>query len=83
MDISKSLNVIKSETCIELSGPLFKVHSHLITHLFDRLVRLHTVPFFANMSLTAENHRIPLSDGNHIPVLGLGTYANPKVVRRI
>lgn len=61
--------------------PLFKVH--LITYLFDRLASLHLVHSIANMSLTAENHRIPLSDGNHIPVLGLGTYANPKVVRRI
>lgn len=25
--------------CIEPSCPLFKVHSHLITHLFDRLAR--------------------------------------------
>lgn len=69
--------------CIELSSSLFKVHTHLITHLFDRLKRLHPVSSFAIMSLTAENHRIPLSDGNHIPVLGLGTYANPRMVRRI
>lgn len=69
--------------CIEPSGPLVEVHSDLITHLFDRLERLHLVHSFANMSLIAENHRIPLSDGNHIPVLGLGTYANPRVVRRI
>ncbi|XP_067164168.1 aldo-keto reductase family 1 member D1 isoform X3 [Apteryx mantelli] len=30
------------------------------------------------MSLTAERHRIPLSDGNSIPLLGLGTYADPQ-----
>ncbi|XP_078478129.1 aldo-keto reductase family 1 member D1-like isoform X2 [Lampetra planeri] len=30
------------------------------------------------MNLTAENHRIPLSDGNNIPLLGLGTYGDPR-----
>ncbi|TNN44376.1 3-oxo-5-beta-steroid 4-dehydrogenase [Liparis tanakae] len=30
------------------------------------------------MNLTAESHRIPLSDGNHIPLLGLGTYGDPR-----
>ncbi|XP_006088366.1 aldo-keto reductase family 1 member D1 isoform X2 [Myotis yumanensis] len=30
------------------------------------------------MDLTAANHRIPLSDGNSIPVIGLGTYSEPK-----
>ncbi|XP_039564182.1 aldo-keto reductase family 1 member D1 isoform X2 [Passer montanus] len=30
------------------------------------------------MNLTAESHRIPLSDGNSIPLLGLGTYADPQ-----
>ncbi|XP_015141007.1 aldo-keto reductase family 1 member D1 isoform X1 [Gallus gallus] len=30
------------------------------------------------MSLTAESHRVPLSDGNSIPLLGLGTYADPQ-----
>ncbi|XP_057276574.1 aldo-keto reductase family 1 member D1 [Pezoporus wallicus] len=30
------------------------------------------------MNLTAENHRVPLSDGNSIPLLGLGTYADPQ-----
>ncbi|XP_041794964.1 aldo-keto reductase family 1 member D1-like isoform X1 [Chelmon rostratus] len=29
------------------------------------------------MNLTAGSHRIPLSDGNHIPLLGLGTYGDP------
>ncbi|XP_036103055.1 aldo-keto reductase family 1 member D1 isoform X2 [Molossus molossus] len=29
------------------------------------------------MDLTAADHRIPLSDGNTIPVLGLGTYTEP------
>lgn len=33
------------------------------------------------MNLTTENHRIPLSDGNHIPLLGLGTYGDPQTVR--
>lgn len=32
------------------------------------------------MSLTAESHRVPLSDGNSIPLLGLGTYADPQKV---
>ncbi|XP_022366016.1 3-oxo-5-beta-steroid 4-dehydrogenase isoform X1 [Enhydra lutris kenyoni] len=31
------------------------------------------------MSLSAVNHRIPLSDGNSIPVIGLGTYSEPKL----
>ncbi|XP_048357845.1 aldo-keto reductase family 1 member D1 [Sphaerodactylus townsendi] len=30
------------------------------------------------MNLTAENHRVRLSDGNSIPLIGLGTYADPK-----
>ncbi|KAL6106417.1 akr1d1 [Pungitius sinensis] len=30
------------------------------------------------MNLTAESHRIPLNDGNHIPLLGLGTYGDPR-----
>ncbi|XP_075997945.1 aldo-keto reductase family 1 member D1-like [Genypterus blacodes] len=30
------------------------------------------------MNLTAENHSIPLSDGNRIPLLGLGTYGDPR-----
>uniref|UniRef100_A0A3P8NM59 NADP-dependent oxidoreductase domain-containing protein n=1 Tax=Astatotilapia calliptera TaxID=8154 RepID=A0A3P8NM59_ASTCA len=29
------------------------------------------------MELTAESHSIPLSDGNSIPLIGLGTYADP------
>ncbi|CAH7471333.1 Akr1d1 [Phodopus roborovskii] len=34
------------------------------------------------MKLSATNHRIPLSDGNSIPVIGLGTYSDPKPVPR-
>ncbi|XP_059916344.1 aldo-keto reductase family 1 member D1-like [Gadus macrocephalus] len=30
------------------------------------------------MDLTAESHTVPLSDGNRIPLLGLGTYADPR-----
>ncbi|KAM9216471.1 aldo-keto reductase family 1 member D1 isoform 3-T3 [Dugong dugon] len=30
------------------------------------------------MKLSATNHRIPLSDGNSIPIIGLGTYSDPK-----
>ncbi|XP_070763344.1 aldo-keto reductase family 1 member D1-like isoform X2 [Enoplosus armatus] len=30
------------------------------------------------MNLTAESHSIPLSDGNCIPLLGLGTYGDPR-----
>ncbi|ELW68817.1 3-oxo-5-beta-steroid 4-dehydrogenase [Tupaia chinensis] len=29
------------------------------------------------MYLSAANHRIPLSDGNSIPIIGLGTYSEP------
>ncbi|KAM6167867.1 aldo-keto reductase family 1 member D1 isoform 2-T2 [Erethizon dorsatum] len=29
------------------------------------------------MNLTAASHRIPLSDGNSIPIIGLGTYSDP------
>uniref|UniRef100_A0A8C0MU13 NADP-dependent oxidoreductase domain-containing protein n=1 Tax=Canis lupus familiaris TaxID=9615 RepID=A0A8C0MU13_CANLF len=32
------------------------------------------------MYLSAANHRIPLSDGNSIPIIGLGTYSEPKLV---
>ncbi|XP_024410918.2 aldo-keto reductase family 1 member D1 [Desmodus rotundus] len=31
------------------------------------------------MYLSAADHRIPLSDGNSIPIIGLGTYSNPKL----
>ncbi|XP_059181815.1 aldo-keto reductase family 1 member D1-like [Centropristis striata] len=31
-----------------------------------------------NMDLTAESHSIPLSDGNSMPLIGLGTYADPR-----
>ncbi|KAJ6660068.1 hypothetical protein lerEdw1_018266 [Lerista edwardsae] len=30
------------------------------------------------INLTAKNHRLPLNDGNSIPVIGLGTYADPR-----
>ncbi|XP_027888463.1 3-oxo-5-beta-steroid 4-dehydrogenase-like isoform X2 [Xiphophorus couchianus] len=30
------------------------------------------------MSLSAESHNVPLSDGNQIPLLGLGTYGDPR-----
>ncbi|CAL1568943.1 unnamed protein product [Knipowitschia caucasica] len=30
------------------------------------------------MELTAESHSIPLSDGNKMPLIGLGTYGNPQ-----
>ncbi|KAM8910018.1 aldo-keto reductase family 1 member D1-like [Spinachia spinachia] len=30
------------------------------------------------MDLTVENHSIPLSDGNSIPLIGLGTYGDPR-----
>ncbi|XP_053110811.1 aldo-keto reductase family 1 member D1 isoform X2 [Hemicordylus capensis] len=30
------------------------------------------------INLTAENHRLPLNDGNSIPVIGLGTYSDPQ-----
>uniref|UniRef100_A0A2K5HU71 NADP-dependent oxidoreductase domain-containing protein n=1 Tax=Colobus angolensis palliatus TaxID=336983 RepID=A0A2K5HU71_COLAP len=30
------------------------------------------------MDLSAASHRIPLSDGNSIPIIGLGTYSEPK-----
>ncbi|XP_049423323.1 aldo-keto reductase family 1 member D1-like isoform X2 [Epinephelus fuscoguttatus] len=31
-----------------------------------------------SMDLTAESHSIPLSDGNSIPLIGLGTYGDPR-----
>ncbi|XP_054582561.1 aldo-keto reductase family 1 member D1 isoform X2 [Eptesicus fuscus] len=34
------------------------------------------------MDLTAANHRIPLSDGNSIPIIGLGTYSEPKLTSK-
>lgn len=33
------------------------------------------------MELTAKNHSIPLSDGNSMPLIGLGTYGDPRQVR--
>ncbi|KAI4803027.1 hypothetical protein KUCAC02_006589 [Chaenocephalus aceratus] len=30
------------------------------------------------MDLTAESHSVPLSDGNSIPLIGLGTYGDPR-----
>ncbi|KAL4625078.1 3-oxo-5-beta-steroid 4-dehydrogenase [Arapaima gigas] len=34
------------------------------------------------MSLTAENHSIRLSDGNEIPLIGLGTYSDPRTTAK-
>ncbi|XP_019508821.1 PREDICTED: 3-oxo-5-beta-steroid 4-dehydrogenase [Hipposideros armiger] len=34
------------------------------------------------MDLSAADHRIPLSDGNSIPVIGLGTYSEPKMTSK-
>ncbi|XP_005882553.1 PREDICTED: 3-oxo-5-beta-steroid 4-dehydrogenase isoform X2 [Myotis brandtii] len=34
------------------------------------------------MDLTAANHRILLSDGNSIPIIGLGTYSEPKLTSK-
>ncbi|XP_045711503.1 aldo-keto reductase family 1 member D1 isoform X1 [Phyllostomus hastatus] len=31
------------------------------------------------MDLSAADHRIPLSDGNSIPIIGLGTYSDPRL----
>ncbi|XP_078273146.1 aldo-keto reductase family 1 member D1-like [Rhinoraja longicauda] len=33
-------------------------------------------------SPTAVNHRIPLNDGNNIPLLGLGTFSTPKITAK-
>uniref|UniRef100_A0A1A7XC09 Aldo-keto reductase family 1, member D1 n=1 Tax=Iconisemion striatum TaxID=60296 RepID=A0A1A7XC09_9TELE len=30
------------------------------------------------MELTAKDHSVPLADGNNIPLIGLGTYGNPR-----
>ncbi|CAI5665392.1 unnamed protein product [Oreochromis niloticus] len=46
---------------------LREVRCSSIVHILD-----------TNMNLTAESHRIPLSDGNSIPLLGLGTYGDPR-----
>ncbi|KAG7271042.1 hypothetical protein CRUP_000388 [Coryphaenoides rupestris] len=38
---------------------------------------------FTGMSLTtAETHAVPLSDGNRIPLLGLGTYSDPRTTAK-
>uniref|UniRef100_UPI0037E90E53 aldo-keto reductase family 1 member D1-like isoform X2 n=1 Tax=Semicossyphus pulcher TaxID=241346 RepID=UPI0037E90E53 len=34
------------------------------------------------MNLTAESHSVPLSDGNRIPLMGLGTYGDPRTTPR-
>uniref|UniRef100_A0A673W9A9 Aldo-keto reductase family 1 member D1 n=1 Tax=Salmo trutta TaxID=8032 RepID=A0A673W9A9_SALTR len=34
------------------------------------------------MNLTAEKHSVPLSDGNRIPLIGLGTYGDPRTTPR-
>ncbi|XP_038637047.1 aldo-keto reductase family 1 member D1-like isoform X1 [Scyliorhinus canicula] len=34
------------------------------------------------MTLTAQNHRILLNDGNNIPIIGLGTYSAPKITAK-
>lgn len=35
------------------------------------------------MSMDATTKSIPLSDGNSIPLIGLGTYGDPRTVRQI
>ncbi|KAM5188829.1 aldo-keto reductase family 1 member D1 isoform 1-T1 [Callospermophilus lateralis] len=34
------------------------------------------------MYLSAANHRIPLSDGNSIPIIGLGTFSEPALTKK-
>ncbi|XP_059508249.1 aldo-keto reductase family 1 member D1-like [Stegostoma tigrinum] len=34
------------------------------------------------MDLTTQNHRIPLNDGNSIPIIGLGTYSTPRITAK-
>ncbi|XP_067907182.1 aldo-keto reductase family 1 member D1-like isoform X2 [Heterodontus francisci] len=34
------------------------------------------------MSLTIQNHLIPLNDGNHIPIIGLGTFSTPRITAK-
>ncbi|XP_041071863.1 aldo-keto reductase family 1 member D1-like isoform X1 [Carcharodon carcharias] len=34
------------------------------------------------MSLTAQDHRILLNDGNNIPIIGLGTYSAPRITAK-
>ncbi|XP_078076420.1 aldo-keto reductase family 1 member D1-like isoform X1 [Mustelus asterias] len=34
------------------------------------------------MSLTAQNHRILLNDGNDIPIIGIGTYSTPRITAK-
>ncbi|XP_006505891.1 aldo-keto reductase family 1 member D1 isoform X7 [Mus musculus] len=36
--------------------------------------------FFSTMNLSAAHHQISLSDGNNIPLIGLGTYSDPRPV---
>lgn len=33
------------------------------------------------MNLTAKKHSVPLNDGNSMPLIGLGTYGDPRTVR--
>lgn len=41
------------------------------------------LPHFMTMELTAACHSIPLSDGNRMPLIGLGTYSDPRKVWRL
>lgn len=36
-----------------------------------------------SVDVTAKSHSIPLSDGNRIPLIGLGTYGDPRTVSQI
>lgn len=56
----------------------FKLHGHALHYL---LTWLEFSSAFTNMNLTAESHSILLSDGNRIPLLGLGTFGDPLTVR--
>ncbi|XP_072915020.1 aldo-keto reductase family 1 member D1-like isoform X1 [Hemitrygon akajei] len=37
---------------------------------------------FTGLNFESQNHRIPLNDGHSIPLIGLGTYSNPKTTSK-
>ncbi|KAF3859530.1 hypothetical protein F7725_021929 [Dissostichus mawsoni] len=51
------------------------LHINTLTAALGLALKTHSL---LSMDLTAESHSVPLSDGNSIPLIGLGTYGDPR-----
>ncbi|XP_075867773.1 aldo-keto reductase family 1 member D1-like isoform X2 [Nelusetta ayraudi] len=54
------------------------IHTAAVAVVPTRRVDIRWLTHLMTMELTAESHSIPLSDGNRMPLIGLGTYGDPR-----